>query len=364
MPLSACEALLIDPLCARASQWKPCGKNSAARPACRVCTRGWRIGMASGIIGEGTPAFGLLVSREATPACKRTIMNVLLTGANGMLAADVKQRKPAHVSLIETDVGELDITDRAAVARFFADTAPDAVLNCAAYTAVDQAETDRAAAFAVNETGPANLAQVCAARRIPLVHVSTDFVFNGDGSHPLTENDPPAPRGVYAESKHAGELAIERAGGNWLVVRTAWLYGLRGKCFPDTIIRLATERDVLTVVNDQQGSPTYSGDLAEALWRLMGLGARGHVHFANAGICTWYEFAKEIVEHARNLGILARDNSTEVKPVTSEEFRRPAPRPAYSALSTARYAALVGTMPRLWREALREYLEQRRAANR
>ena len=279
-----------------------------------------------------------------------------------MLAAEVKRLKLPHARLIETDIGELDIADAGAVERFCARHTPDAVINCAAYTAVDNAETDRAAAFAVNDTGPANLARVCAARHMPLVHVSTDFVFGGEGNQPLTEQDVPAPRGVYAESKRAGETAIERAGGAWLIVRTAWLYGLDGKNFPDTILRLAMERDELTVVHDQKGAPTYARDLAAALWLLMARTATGYVHFCNAGACTWFEFACETVRQARTLGIIPPERRVDMRPVTTAEYPRPAPRPAYSVLSTARYTQLVGTPPRPWQTALGDYLAARPAA--
>ncbi len=292
---------------------------------------------------------------------KNQIVNVLLTGANGMLAAEVKRLKPVGISLIETDVAELDITNAAAVDSFLAAHAPDAVLNCAAYTAVDQAESDRAAAFAVNEAGPANLARACAARRIPLVHVSTDFVFGGAGNRPLAENDTPAPRGVYAESKRAGETAIERAGCTWLIVRASWLYGLHGRNFPDTILRLAAERDQLTVVHDQKGAPTYAPDLAAALWLLMARKAEGYVHFSDSGACTWFEFACETVRQARATGLLPAQRQVEIRPVTTAEFPRPAPRPAYSVLSTQKYAAIAGQAPRPWQDALHDYLAARAA---
>lgn len=279
---------------------------------------------------------------------------LLLTGARGMLAQEVLAQRPAQIDVIETDVQELDITDAGAVAAFCAAHAPDAVLNCAAYTAVDKAESERALAFAVNETGPRNLAAVCAARGIPFVHISTDFVFQGDGSRLLREDDVPAPRGVYAESKRAGELAIEAAGGAWTIVRTSWLYAAHHANFVLTILRLAAERERLTVVDDQRGSPTYAPDLAAALWRLLACGARGYVHFCNRGVCSWYEFAREIVRLGQAYGVLSNARKIEVLPCTTEEFPRPAPRPRFSAMDTARYTALTGETPRAWQDALAE----------
>jgi len=285
-------------------------------------------------------------------------MKLLLTGAKGMLAADIQRQMPYGIELSATDVDELDITNFAAIDRFCSQCAPDAILNCAGYTAVDKAESDRTAAFAVNETGPANLARVCAVRGMPLIHISTDFVFNGDGSHLLAEDDTPEPRGVYAESKRAGELAIEHAGGSWLIVRTSWLFGLCGRNFPGTIMRLALERDTLTVVNDQTGSPTYTRDLAGAVWELIARRAAGYVHFCNQGVCTWFDFAREIVRQAQARELLPRDRTINILPVTSQHYRSPAPRPAYSAMSVARCAALIGRQPRRWQDALGDYLDE------
>jgi len=289
-------------------------------------------------------------------------MRILLAGSRGMLAADVKRQKPEGAELIETDLEELDITDADAVRSFVGACRPDRVLNCAAYTAVDRAEEDAGTAFAVNEKGAANLAAACARAGIGLVHVSTDYVFFGDGTRPLREEDPCRPQGVYARSKRAGELAVERAGCPWLTVRTSWLYGLGGANFPDTILRLAGERDRLTVVDDQQGSPTFSRDLAGALWTLMGLGASGYVHFCNTGACSWHTFAREILRQGEERGLLAPGRRVEVVPVSSREFGRPAPRPAYSVLSTERYRSVTGAAPRTWQEALDSFLRARRAS--
>ena len=284
-------------------------------------------------------------------------MKILLTGANGMLAADVKITKPENVSLIETDVDELDITNANAVDNFCNKEKPDLILNCAAYTAVDKAEEDKEIAYAVNTTGPKNLTQTAAKLNIPFVHVSTDYVFFGDGSAPMKENDDCDPKGVYAKTKRAGELEIEDAGGKWLIVRTSWLYGLRGNNFPDTMIRLASERDALTVVNDQKGSPTFSRDLAEALWKLIELQKTGYFHFSNSGECTWFDFAVETISVAKEFGLLPKEKNIDVQPVTSDKFPRPAPRPAYSVMALEKYIQATGETPRSWQDGLRNYLE-------
>jgi len=287
-------------------------------------------------------------------------LTVLLVGARGMLAHEVKRAAPAHAIVIERDLPEFDITDAHAVRSAIAALAPQVVLNCAAYTAVDKAETERELACAVNADGVRNLAEACGAHAVPLVHLSTDFVFSGDGSHLLTEDDPVAPQGVYAESKRAGELAIEQAGGAWLIVRTAWLYATHGKNFVNTMLRLAQERDELSVVADQFGCPTYAPDLAAALWRLVAVDARGYVHVCNSGVCSWCDFARAIVEDAAAAGLLLR--TPRVTPITTAQFCCPAPRPAYSAMATQRYTALTGTTMRPWRDALHAYLHAKTLA--
>jgi len=284
-------------------------------------------------------------------------MKILLTGANGMLAADVIITKPDNVTLIETDVDELDITNSDAVNDFCKKNKPDLIFNCAAYTAVDKAEEDEKTAFAVNAIGPKNLASAAANLNIPFVHVSTDYVFFGDGSAPMKEDDPCDPKGVYAKTKRAGEIEIEKAGGKWLTVRTSWLYGLNGNNFPDTMIRLANERDTLTVVNDQKGSPTFSFDLASALWKLISLDQTGYFHFSNSGECSWFDFAVEIINRAKKFGLVPKEKNIEILPVTSDKFPRPAPRPNYSVMSLDKYTKAVGKPPRPWQEGLEYYLE-------
>ncbi len=287
-------------------------------------------------------------------------MKILLTGAKGMLASDVKLTKPESISLIETEIEELDITNSKAVNNFCELTNPDLILNCAAYTAVDKAEEDQKTAFAVNATGPEILAQAASKREIPFIHISTDYVFFGSGSHPLKEDDNCDPKGIYAKSKRKGEIAIENAKGKWLIVRTSWLYGLSGNNFPDTMIRLANEKDILRVVNDQKGSPTFSRDLAEAVWKLININAAGYFHFSNSGACTWYDFAVETIRKARELNFLPRDKKIEILPVSSEEFIRPAPRPAYSVMSIEKYTEATGATPRAWQEGLDDYLKEKR----
>lgn len=284
-------------------------------------------------------------------------MKILVSGANGMLARAVRERLSQEHELFLTDVGEMNILDKAEIKKVCDIAKPHLILNCAAYTAVDKAEEDEAFARRLNAEGPANLAGECKERGIPLVSISTDFVFFGDGSHPMEEDDPTAPRGVYAVTKREGELAIENSGCEFLIVRTAWLYGKGGKNFPDTMIKLAKERELLTVVNDQVGSPTFTQDLAEALLNLISVGARGYYHFTNQGGISWYDFACGAIEEAYALGMIDKAHKVDVKPVSTKEFPRPAPRPAYSVLSLEKYRSATGKTPPEWREALRRYLK-------
>lgn len=284
-------------------------------------------------------------------------MKILVSGANGMLARAVRERLSREHELFLTDVGEMNILDKAEIKKVCDIAKPHLILNCAAYTAVDKAEEDEAFARRLNAEGPANLAGECKERGIPLVSISTDFVFFGDGSHPMKEDDPTAPRGVYAVTKREGELAIEKSGCEFLIVRTAWLYGKGGKNFPDTMIKLAKERELLTVVNDQVGSPTFTKDLAEALLNLISAEARGYYHFTNRGGISWYDFACGAIKEAYALGMIDKAHKVDVKPVSTKEFPRPAPRPAYSVLSLEKYRSATGKTPPEWREALRRYLK-------
>jgi dTDP-4-dehydrorhamnose reductase len=273
---------------------------------------------------------------------------MLITGAGGMLGQDVRitAQERGHET-IALSRGELDVSDARAVMAVIADAAPDAVINCAAWTDVDGAETDYAAAQAVNGGGPANVGRAAAAVGAWTVHVSTDYVFDGLHTRPYVESDTPSPMSGYGRSKLEGERELAAAAADrHTIVRTSWLYGLGGSSFPKTILRLARERDTLSVVDDQVGCPTFTGHLGPAL---VGLAADppppGVLHLAAAGQCSWFEFAGEIVASA---GL-----ACEVSPCTTAEFPRPAPRPAYSVLRSERDG--VPILPH-WREGLTEFL--------
>jgi dTDP-4-dehydrorhamnose reductase len=270
---------------------------------------------------------------------------VLVTGAGGMLGHDVMAAADDAVGLTRA---ELDVTDAAAVERALREVQPGAVINCAAYTNVDGAEDDEAAATAINGDGAGNVATAAAAVGAFVVQPSTDYVFDGEKREPYVESDPTGPRSAYGRSKLAGEWTVAEANPRHAIVRTSWLFGVHGKSFPDTMLGLDGP---LKVVDDQVGCPTYTAHLAEALLDLARGELTGIVHVAGSGECSWYEFAREIFRRA--------ERDVEVAPCTTEEFPRPAPRPAYSVLRSTRSGAPV--LPD-WREGLDAYLTERAVA--
>jgi dTDP-4-dehydrorhamnose reductase len=288
-------------------------------------------------------------------------MRILVTGALGMLGHDVLRagERGGH-ELVPADLPELDITDEQMVERLLARLLDeqgglDAVVNCAAWTDVDGAESKQEQARAVNAVGAGVLARAAARAGLPLLHLSTDYVFDGtaplDGEgrpRPYVESDPTGPRSVYGSTKLEGEREVLAASPRHTVVRTAWLYGVDGKNFVETMLRLAAEREAVQVVTDQVGSPTWSGHLAPAILGLLERDVRGRVHMTGAGEVSWNGFAKEIFRQA--------EVDCRVEPASSEQMARPAPRPAWSALASERDDVL--PMPD-WRDGLAGYLAAR-----
>lgn len=244
-----------------------------------------------------------------------------------MLGQDlVDAARAAGHTVVPADRDTVDITDEGSVAAVFASERFDVVVNCAAYTAVDAAEEDEAAAFAVNAVGPALLARAARRAGARLVHISTDYVFAGDATEPYAEDAPLAPRSAYGRTKGAGEWAVRAEAPDHLIVRTAWLYGARGRCFPKTMAALAADRDSLSVVDDQVGQPTWTVDLADLVLRLVAAEApAGTYHGTSTGRTSWFQFARAVVASAGH-------DLDKVAPTTSEAFVRPAPRPAFSVL--------------------------------
>ena len=284
-------------------------------------------------------------------------MRVLVTGAAGMLGTDICLAL-WHAGMEPLPTGRtgaithLDVTDAANCDAVMDLLKPDAVIHCAAYTNVDGAERDPDAAYRVNALGSWIVAVACAARGVPLCAVSTDFVFDGAKAEPYTEFDAPHPLGHYGASKLAGENCIRQVCHQHWIVRTSWLFGVRGKCFPDSILRAAETRPELRVVADQRGTPTYTPDLAAALVRLIGSPLYGTYHIANAGVTTWYTFACRTLEMAGRGG-------TRVVPITSADWPSPTRRPANSALRPYALELQGVDLPRPWEEALADYLRAR-----
>lgn len=280
-------------------------------------------------------------------------MRILITGANGILGRALSARLAAAHSLFLWGRDEADLTDEARVRAAAQGIDFDAVVHAAAMTDVDRCEAEPERALAANRDAVRFVGALARERGATLVHVSTDYVFDGRKGSPYLEEDPTSPINAYGHSKLAGEEAARASGAPCLVARTSWLFGSGGRNFVDTIAGKLARGESLEVVDDQRGSPTYAHDLAHAIEVLLRRGARGTVHVTNSGETTWYGLALEI---ARYLGSPAT-----ITPVTSEKFPRPAPRPSYSVLSGERYRAIAGESLRPWAEAVHHYLAQRKA---
>lgn len=290
---------------------------------------------------------------------KQVGRHLLVTGAQGQVGKELLRRAAAS-GFMATGLGreELDISDQAAVTATFARLRPDAAINAAAYTAVDRAENDAGAAYAANADGAAHMAVACAEAGIPLLHLSTDYVFDGNGTRPYREDDPLAPQSVYGASKAAGEASIRAAGGRHIILRTSWVFSPHGTNFVKTMLRLAAERDELAVVEDQQGCPTSAGDIAETL---LALAARalnspgdafpwGTYHFCNKGATSWHGFACAIMGEAAKRGA----RRAAVRAITTSDYPTATKRPAYSVLDCRKIDEAFGIRPRPWEDALDE----------
>lgn len=275
-------------------------------------------------------------------------MKILVTGANGQLGREIA-RQGHEYELVLTDSDTLDITNGAAVMAYFRDVKPQAVVHCAAYTSVDDAETDVDRAFRVNVVGTQNIAAGCLEAGARMVYVSTDYVFDGQKEEPYREFDKINPQSVYGQTKWQGEEIVRQILGRYYIVRTAWLYG-DGNNFVRTMLKLAEANDTLRVVHDQMGTPTSTVDLVRVIFKLLSCNAYGTYHATCQGQCSWYEFACEIF---RQIG-----KDIAVVPVITDEFPRPAKRPMHSVLDNYMLRMTVGDPMREWQDALREYLKK------
>ncbi|WP_413207103.1 dTDP-4-dehydrorhamnose reductase [Rhodospirillum sp. A1_3_36] len=289
---------------------------------------------------------------------------LLLTGANGQVGWEVARKAKARgLTLHALDRAALDITDRNAVARMILRLAPEVVVNAAAHTAVDKAESEEDLAGAINREGPAHLAEACADVDIPLIHLSTDYVFDGTKNGPYLEDDPVAPLGAYGRTKLAGEEAIRATTDRHAILRTAWVHGLHGRNFVNTMLRLGREQDVLRVVEDQVGCPTFAGDLAQAILDLAprlvaktaGPEGFGTFHCAGQGATSWHGFARTLFQLARPW----YGQGPKIKAIPTSAYPTPAKRPANSILDGAKLARIHGIRLRPWTEALEAMLAER-----
>lgn len=288
-------------------------------------------------------------------------MQILVCGASGQLGQELAARAPGHgLQVCGLSHRELDIADREAVMATVGERRPALIINAAAYTAVDKAESDVATAFAVNRDGVANLAHAAARWGLPLFHVSTDYVFDGSGQAPYRETDAPSPAGVYGASKLAGEQLLQEALAEHLIVRTSWVFSRYGSNFVKTMLRIASQRDALSVVDDQIGCPTHAGALAEALLQLAarhGGGERlswGVYHYCGAPACSWFGFAEAIFRLAVARGLLER--APQLSPIGTADYPTPARRPAWSVLDCQRFERAFGIAPTAWQTGLDEVL--------
>ena len=281
-------------------------------------------------------------------------MNILITGANGQLGNEMRCKSATSADhYIFTDVAELDITSASAVEELVANEKIEVVVNCAAYTAVDNAEDDEATARLINATAVENLARACALNNATLIHISTDYVFGGDGHLPYTEEDATAPLGVYGRTKLEGERAIVATRCNHIIIRTAWLYSEFGRNFCKTMRSLTASKPSLKVVFDQVGSPTHAADLAEAIVHIIEsrqTAKSGIYHYTNEGVCSWYDFAVEIARQSGN-------TACHITPCHSDEFPTKASRPHYSVLDKTKIKATFGIEIPHWQVSLTKCIE-------
>jgi dTDP-4-dehydrorhamnose reductase len=276
---------------------------------------------------------------------------ILVIGRSGQVARALAQ----YPSVVTAGRPEADLATPETLTAAIARHAPAAVVNAGAYTAVDAAEAERDEAFAINAAGAGHLARACARADVPFVHISSDYVFDGDATRPWQEDDPIVPLSAYGASKAEGEAQVRAAGGRHVILRTSWIYSETGRNFLTTMLRLGRERPELAIVDDQFGSPTYAADVAEAIARIVETvlddandEVWGTFHFASAGSTTWFGFAAEIFSQSRARGWAVPD----LKPIATAEYPTPARRPAYSVLDTAKFARVFGMAPPDWREAL------------
>ena len=284
-------------------------------------------------------------------------MKALIIGGKGQLGTTLTQTAPEAIEYLSLDLPEIDITDADAVETVVADETPDVIINASAYTAVDRAEEDVDLAFAVNATGPRNIALAAKKTGARLIHVSTDYVFDGTACTPYPPEASCSPLGVYGKSKRQGEINVLDVIDDPVIIRTSWLYSQYGNNFVLTMLRLMNQREELKVVADQVGGPTWASTLATAIWAVVGKNnLKGIYHWSDAGVASWYDFAVAIQEESLARGLIGK--SIPILPITTAEYPTPTTRPAYSVLNCSAFWRDLGIEPTQWRVALRRMLDQ------
>lgn len=290
------------------------------------------------------------------------MVKVLITGAAGQVGCEMVKLAPAGFDVVGYNSSELDITNALQVQQIVAEQTPTLIINAAAYTAVDKAESDAERAYAVNEIGVKNLAEAALALGIPVFHISTDYVFDGTATEPYKETDPVGPTGVYGASKLAGEQVLASSGVKHIILRTSWVFGAEGNNFVKTMLRLGKERDTLGIVADQHGCPTSAASIANVLWQLAQIYTEvaelpwGIYHFSNSPATTWHGFACEIFKQAVEAGFL--EKAPVVNPIKTRDYPTPAKRPAWSVMECSSLESLLGSGVPGWQQELSAVLKQ------
>lgn len=279
-------------------------------------------------------------------------MKVLVTGVKGQLGYDVvRELQSRGHEAIGVDIEEMDITDETAVSRVMEETAPEAVIHCSAFTAVDRAEEEQELCYKVNVEGTENIAKMCQKLGCKMLYLSTDYIFSGEGQRPWEPEDTPSPLNAYGQSKYQGEVALRQYVDKYFIVRISWVFGINGNNFIKTMLRLGKENGAVKVVDDQIGSPTYTFDLAKLLVDMIETEQYGAYHVTNEGICSWYEFAKEIFQEANMKEVT-------VIPVSSEEFPVKAKRPKNSRMSKEKLVQNGFSLLPSWQDAVKRYIKE------
>ena len=288
-------------------------------------------------------------------------MKTLIFGAGGQVGRALQALAPAGNIITAIDNDVLDLTDSAAIAPYIRTVAPDLIINASGYTAVDKAESESDLSYAINATAPGAMAQAATEIGARFIHISTDFVFDGKTHLPYPPDAPTIPLSVYGASKAAGEASVAAAGGNALTVRTAWVYSAGGANFVNTMLNLMASRDQLSVVADQIGTPTHADSLARALWALAATDHKGIVHFTDAGVASWYDFAVGIYDLGTAAGLL--DSAVRINPIPSTAYPTPAARPHYSVLDKSVTWSLLGYTADHWRHELAAMMMKKRTTS-